>query len=142
MKLRTMPFLLAVTFAAMSGYAQGAPENPSYSQFVGIWHADVDGQPTGTLTLATDTGELGGTVVLDIVSDRSGTPRVIASEPHVLMNLHISGNTLSFQVKMKRPDGTIVLPTFTVTLTSPAKAAIHCVTCSANAPVVELTKGQ
>ncbi len=126
----------------MSGYAQGAPENPSYSQFVGIWHADVDGQPTGTLTLATDTGELGGTVVLDIVSDRSGTPRVIASEPHVLMNLHISGNTLSFQVKMKRPDGTIVLPTFTVTLTSPAKAAIHCVTCSANAPVVELTKGQ
>lgn len=142
MKFRTMAFVLAVTFAATPDYAQGTPENSSYSQFVGIWHADLDGQPTGTLTLATDTGELGGTVVLDMVSDRSGTPRVIASEPHVLMNPRVSGNTLSFQVKMKRPDGAILVPTFTVTLTSLGKAGIHCVTCGAKAPVAELTKGQ
>lgn len=115
-------------------------QSTSNADWTGIWHADVAGQPTGTLTLATDTGELGGTVVLDIISDRSGTPQVIASDPHVLVNPRVSGNTLSFQVKMQKPDGTIVAHGFTVTLTAPRKANFHCVTCGADAPFVELTK--
>jgi len=107
--------------------------------WVGIWYAHVIGQPTGTLTLATDTGELGGTVVLDIISGKGGTPHVIASEPHVLMNPHVDGNVLSFQVKTKRSDATF-LADFTVTLVAPGKANLHCTNCGASAPVIELTK--
>ncbi|MGO9326169.1 MAG: hypothetical protein ACLP07_16560 [Terracidiphilus sp.] len=109
--------------------------------WVGIWHANAGGQPTGTLTLATDTGELGGTVVLDMVSDRSGTPKVIASEPHVLMNPIADSNTLTFQVKMQKPQGSSFVASFEVKRTATDKATIHCVNCGADAPVVELVKG-
>lgn len=134
--------IIAALCLAIAAFGSTSAQSATNDQWVGIWHAHVDGQPTGTLTLAADTGELGGTVVLDMVSDRGGTPRVIASEPHVLLNPHVNGNTLSFQVKMQRPDGRIVVPTFNVTLTSPRNANIHCMTCGADAPVVALAKGQ
>jgi hypothetical protein len=127
--------------AAIAACTAGAAQTTAGEDWVGIWHANVAGQPTGILTLATDTGALGGTVVLDMVSDRSGTPKVIASEPHVLLNPLAAGNTLMFQVKMHRPDGAIVVASFEVKRTAPDKATIHCVSCGADAPVVELVKG-
>jgi hypothetical protein len=107
---------------------------------VGIWHAEVDGKPSSTLTLGNDTGELGGTVVLDMVSREGGAPHVIASEPHVLMNLHADSNTLSFQVRIQRPDGVSLVASFIVARTPSGKATIHCTTCGPDAPVVELVK--
>ncbi len=132
------PFVLAVLTIALcvTMRAQTANEN-----WVGIWHANAGGQPTGTLTLATDTGALGGTVVLDILCCEGETPHVIASEPHVLLDPAVAGNTLTFQVKMRRPDGGSVVASFEVKRTAADKATIHCTTCGSDAPVVELVKG-
>ncbi|MGA3131599.1 MAG: hypothetical protein ABSD59_12405 [Terracidiphilus sp.] len=130
-----------LALAAIAACATTVAQTTAGEDWVGIWHANVAGQPTGTLTLATDTGDLGGTVVLDMVSERSGTPKVIESEPHVLINPLAAGNTLTFQVKMHRPDGMIVEASFEVKRTAPNQATIHCVSCGADAPIVELVKG-
>jgi hypothetical protein len=127
--------LLAIALCAVAK-AQSTNET-----WVGIWHANVANKPSATLTLANDTGELGGTFVLDIVNGEGGQPRVIASEPHVLMNPKVTGDTLTFQVKTWRPDATKFLATFEVKLTTADKAAIHCLNCDTDAPVVELVKG-
>jgi hypothetical protein len=115
---------------------------PSNTDWIGIWHADMDGQPTGTLTLATDTGELGGTVVLDIVSREGGMPHVIASDPHVLLSPHVDGNRLTFQVRIKRLDGSVSLANFAVTRSSIDQASLHCTNCGINAPVVGLIRSR
>ena len=134
--------MLALTLMTVSACSMARAQTASNVDWTGIWHAEVDGQPTDTLTLATDTGALGGTVVLDMVSLEGGTPHVIESEPHVLMNLKADGSTLNFQVKMKRPSGTNVVASFTVTSTSVDKANIHCTSCGPEALVVELVRGQ
>lgn len=113
---------------------------PAKDNWIGIWHAHVNGRPTDTLTLASDPGKLGGTIVLDMVSEDSGSPRVIASDPHLLMNPHLNGETLSFQVRMKMRDGKPALRNFTATLLSQDKADVHCLNCGADAPVVEFTR--
>jgi hypothetical protein len=130
---------LIVALTAMAAGAFAVAQAPGKQDWVGIWQANVGGKPSGTLTLAADTGELGGTLVLDMVSDEGGTPHVIASEPHVLMQPRVDGNVLSFGVKTKRTDAA-ALANFTVTLVSPGKANIHCTNCGADAPVVELSK--
>jgi hypothetical protein len=135
-KIFSIAFLLSALACAASAQSSAS------SQWIGIWHASFDGLPTDTLTLAADTGELGGTVVLDMVSDQGGAPHVIESEPHLLMNPHVDGDTLSFHVKMQKPDGSIVMRNFTATLTSPGNANFHCVNCGADAPVVHLVKNQ
>jgi hypothetical protein len=133
--------IFAIAFLA--GALVGASaQSTADARWVGIWNADVNGLPTSTLTLATDTGELGGTMVLDMVSDEGGTPHVIASDPHVLINPHVDGGTLSFHVKMQKPDGSVVTRDFTVALASPGNANFHCVNCGADAPVVHLVKNR
>ena len=127
--------VLAIALCATAKAQTAASEG-----WVGIWHAHVGGQPTGALTLATDTGDLGGTLVLDMVSDKSGTPKVIESEPHVLMNPVADSDTLTFQVKMQRPKGSSFVASFEVKRTATDKATIHCVNCGADAPVVDLVR--
>lgn len=107
--------------------------------WVGIWHATPDGLPAGALTLAADTGELGGTLVLDIISHDGGRTHVIAAEPHVLLNPHVDGNTLSFEIKAIRK-GALAPANFTVTRIAPDKAIIQCESCGANGPGITLTK--
>jgi len=132
-------FVILVSAIALCAVARAQATSEDW---VGIWHANVSGQPSSMLTLASDTGELGGTLVLDMVSADGGQPHVIASEPHVLMNLHVAQNTLTFQVKMRPPNATGFLATFEVKRTAADKATIHCVDCGAGAPVVDLVKGQ
>jgi hypothetical protein len=134
--------MLLLTLTAVSACSMTAAQTAANFDWTGVWHANAAGLPTDALTLATDTGALGGTVVLDMVSHEGGTPHVIESEPHVLMNLEADGSKLSFQVKMKRPGGSIVVASFTVTSTSADKANIHCTSCGSGAPVVELIRGQ
>jgi hypothetical protein len=138
MKRRMLIVPLALAATCVAAVAQTAKD----TDWAGVWHAHVAGQPTDTLTLANDTGELGGTIVLDIVSGDGGTPHVIASDPHVLVNPHIAGSSLSFQVKMRRRDGGNVMANFEVTRTAAGKATIHCMSCGANAPVIELEKDE
>ena len=133
--------LLALALGSIVAFASGTAQPATTDDWVGIWHTDVGGLPSGTLTLATDTGQLGGTVVLDIISREDGKPHVIASEPHVLVSPHVDGNTLWFDVKMRRLNGSVVSATFNVTRTAPDRMTLHCINCG-NAPVVQLIKQQ
>lgn len=137
MKLRIFVFALVAIALCASAIGQTVQNS---GDWVGIWHAESDGLPTGWLTLAADSGTLGGTVVLDIVGREGGHPRVIAQDPHVLMNPHVDGKSLSFDVRMRKRDGSIVTASFVVTRTSSEKASIHCVSCGADAPIVELAR--
>lgn len=115
--------------------ADSAPKGSIRADWVGVWQAELDGQPGATLTLADDSGQLGGTLVLDIISRDSGTAKVTAQEPHVLLNARVDGKTLTFEAM--RPDRSAM--TFTVTLGKDDTASIHCVNCG-DAPVVQLVK--
>lgn len=117
--------------------ADGLPKGGVRADWVGVWRAQLDGQPSATLTLADDSGKLGGTLVLDIIARDSGTARVVAQEPHVLLHVRADGKTLTFEAK--RPDRSASPMTFTVTLGADDTARIHCLNCG-DAPVVELVK--
>jgi hypothetical protein len=131
---------VTVCVVSLLASAAGA-ESAVDGRWVGVWRAEMNGQLTaGTLTLAADTGDLGGTVVLDTVRDKHGKPQEIAIDPHVLISPLTSGNTLSFHVKMKRLDGSIFAPEFLVTLTSPDKANMRCLNCGAGAPLVPFVR--
>ena len=132
---------VALMFAAATLCAGASAQRAATEDWVGVWHAHPDGLPTGTLTLATDTGDLGGTLVLDIISHEGGHTHVIAAEPHVLLHPRVDGNTLSFEVKTIRK-GVLAPANFTVTRTAPGKATIRCENCGAEAPGIALTKDE
>ncbi len=121
-----------VTTAALSAQPGGA------GTWTGVWEGQLDGQPSVTLTLAEDSGELGGTLVLNIISAEEGQPHVVAREPHVLVQPRVDGNKLSFEVR--RIDKSSDPMNFTVVLTHEGKAQIHCLNCGAEAPTVTLVK--
>jgi hypothetical protein len=129
--------LIAIAAASLLACAATA-ETPVNAQWDGVWQGQLDGQPSVTLTLAEDTGELGGTLVLNRVEREQGQPAyVAATEPHVLVHPRLDGNLLSFGVR--KPNGDLM--TFKVVLTPEGKARIHCTTCGADAPQVDMTKG-
>jgi hypothetical protein len=130
--------ILVIASIAIALGVSAAAQSAGNTPWVGLWHAELDGQPAVTLTLAEDTGALGGTVVFNIVSRGGGQPHVIASEPHVVLGPRIDGNTLAFQIK--KLDGGLL--SFAVELSSAGKAQIHCLNCGADAPVAELVRDQ
>ena len=105
--------------------------------WVGVWQGELDGQPGVTLTLAEDTGELGGTVVFNAVSREGGSAHVIGSEAHVLLHPHVDGRTLSFQVKQTRNNREVQVA---VTITADGKAQLRCLNCGEDNPVAELVR--
>jgi hypothetical protein len=105
--------------------------------WVGVWQGELDGQPSVTLTLAEDTGELGGTVVLNMVSREGGSPHVIGSESHVLLHPRIDGRTLSFQAKQSRNNRELQVA---VTITADGKAQLRCLNCGVDSPATELVR--
>jgi len=134
----TIP-VFALIAIAMSAAAAGQTA-PGSNAWIGVWHAELDGRPGTTLTLADDTGELGGTLVMYMVSREGGQPHVVATDPHVLVAPRLDGDTLTFSVKrMHRTDQPAQ---FSVVLTASGTAKIHCLNCGADAPVVELVKNQ
>jgi len=63
---------LALAFTSAFGVAHAQSEvNANWTR---IWHASTGGLLTDTLTLAADTSELGGTVVLNMISRDGGQP--------------------------------------------------------------------
>lgn len=136
---RIFPVLV---LGAIAACISASGQTPTTDDWVGIWHADPEAQPTGPLTLAADTGQLGGTVVLNGVSREGGQEHLIAREPHVLLNPQVDGNTLLFDVKVRMMNGSIVVGSFKVTRTAPDKATIRCISCGNDAPVVPLVKSQ
>ena len=128
-----------VVFASMIALCCAVAQSNTDAGWVGVWQGKLDGQPSVILTLAEDTGTLEGTLVLNIITrEDGGQPRIVAHEPHVVVRPRIDGNNLSFQ--LKRLDASSPMMDFTVILTAPGSARIHCLNCGDDAPVVEMTR--
>ncbi len=127
-------FVLAAAAAAGGALAQSNPN----AEWLGVWHAELDGQPSVILTLADDTGALGGTVVLNLIEkEQGGSAHVVQTDAHVLMNPHAEQNLLSFACK--KPSGELIH--FAVARGADGVVTIHCRDCGAGAPTVPLTHG-
>lgn len=130
--------LLAAS-AAMLFTCIAAAQAPANAKWKGVWQGELDGQPAVTLTLADDSGALGGTVVFNMIERQTqGLPHVASIQPHILLDPQAAGNTLAFQIM--RPDHASLK--FTVTLDGNDKAHIHCLNCGPDAPVAELVRMQ
>ena len=123
----------SLSFVAVQLVAQSTKTIP-----LGVWRGSLDGLPGVTLTLADDSGEIGGTVVFYAIN---GEPRrVFSIEPHLLLHPKLEGNTLSFQVKLGGRGDRTGLATVKVVFNTDAKAQIRCLDCGSDSPTTELTK--
>src|SRR2546430_2677939 len=85
--LASLAFLTALPLVAQS---------PKSSP-LGVWQGTLDGLPGVTLTLANDSGEIGGTVVFNAINGDSH--KILFVEPHTLLHPKLEGDTLTFQIK-------------------------------------------
>ena len=85
--------LASIAFVATLPLIAQAPQ----SSLRGVWRGTLDGLPGVTLTLANDTGELGGTVVFYGVN--GAEHKIVIIQPHMLLNPQLEGNTLNFRIK-------------------------------------------
>lgn len=116
-----------------------AAESSGRSAWIGVWNGELDGQPGVRLTLADDTGQLGGTVVFNLIKKENGQARVAGSDTHVLMHPHLEGSLLSFDV-IRASD--LKELQMRVRLVADGKAELHCVNCGEEAPIAPLTKAR
>jgi len=121
----------SLSFVAVPLVAQSTKTIP-----LGVWRGSLDGLPGVTLTLADDSGEIGGTVVFYGINGESR--RIVVIEPHILLHPKFEGNILSFQVKFGG-DRT-GLATVKVVFNTDTKAQIRCLDCGSDSPTAELTK--
>jgi hypothetical protein len=108
------------------------------TDWLGVWQGELHGEPSVVLTLADDTGQLGGTVVLNIIKNEDGQAHIVALEPHVLVNPRVDGDVLAFQ--FRKLDGGFL--DFTIKRTGADKATIHCLNCGPDAPAVDLARAK
>jgi len=102
----------------------------------GVWQGTLDGMPGVTLTLANDTGQIGGTVVFYGVNGKEH--RIVVVQPHVLLHPNLEGQTLSFQIQFSGDRQG--LARVEVVFTDTNKARLHCLDCGADSPIAELTR--
>ena len=128
-------FCLLIMAGCMA-VAQGSSD----ASWVGVWQAELDGQPSAILTLAKDNGTLEGTLVLNGISRDGGKPHIAVREAHLLMHPKIDGNKLSFDLKrLQNSEGRM---SFTMDFTDSGSAILHCSNCGRDAPAVQLRKQQ
>jgi hypothetical protein len=70
----------------------------SNARWVGVWESRTKDLPGLTLTLGDDSGDVGGTIVNNVM--REGV--IVWHMAHILLHPHVDGNTLSFQVNDDR----------------------------------------
>ncbi len=102
---------------------------------LGVWQGTLDGLPGVTLTLANDSGDIGGTVVFNAINGDSH--KILFIEPHTLLHPKLEGDTLTFQIKFGG-DRT-GLARVTVVFNAD-KAQLHCLDCGPGSPTTELTR--
>ena len=131
MRARMIPLVCALVMLTCLAHAVAE----SHGNWIGVWQAKVENQPGMTLTLADDTGELGGTIVFEVWNRDESRP--IAREPHPLMRVQIDGSVLSFQVDgCCNRSGVLNM---TVELGKDGKAQFRCSNCGST-EVTELEK--
>ena len=132
--------MTAFVCLALAGAAALLAESTGTAQWDGVWQGELDGVPSVTLTVAHDTGQLSGTLVLNLIKKENGGPaRIAAVESHALVSPRVEANTLDFAVR-KHGSGDLIK--FTVSMAADGTARIHCTSCGDSAPVVEIAKQQ
>jgi hypothetical protein len=134
MKLRTLAFAylsLAITLPARAG--KPVPDSP----WVGIWQAQLEGQPSVILTLGDDTGQLGGGIVFNVIARDGGQAHIIGRDAHVLINPRVEGDTLRFQVIRLSDKRQLDM---SMQMTADGTAQFHCANCGADSPVVDIVR--
>lgn len=141
MKSKTLAILsasLLVSAVCATRPASSQTNDQINNQWIGVWEGTLDGQPSATLTIANDTGAIGGTLVLNLIKkEKNGQSRIAVHDPHVLVAPQIKDGILSFEVKRRAPNAPAH---FTVTLLPSGEAQIRCSTCGPDAPTVEMTR--
>jgi len=128
MKKRTLASLALLTALPLA--AQSPKTSP-----LGVWQGTLDGLPGVILTLANDSGEIGGTVVFNALN--GDLHKILLVEPHTLLHPKLEGNTLNFQIKFAG-DRT-GLARVTVVFNGD-KAQLHCLDCGPDSPIAELIR--
>jgi hypothetical protein len=103
---------------------------------LGVWRGTLDGLPGVTLTLANDTGEIGGTVVFYGINGEAH--QIVLIQPHTLLNPRLEGDTLSFQIKLG--GNRTGLARVTAVFGADNKAQLHCLDCGPDSPTTELIR--
>ena len=114
-------------------------QSTNLTSWLGVWQGQLGGQPAVTLTLADENGELGGTVVLNVVIRENGAAKVAGSSVHMVMHPRVEGNTLSFDIT--RPSDAKRL-TMAVAMQADDRMTIKCVNCGDDAATAELVKSR
>jgi hypothetical protein len=141
---------LASVLLLVSTTTFGQPAATAHN-WIGVWHVQEANKPGVVITLADDGGSLTGTIVFDVWKRQ--TNEHIATEPRTVVNPHLEGNTLAFQVRRilkphlkgdppayEDPSDTDIAE-MTLVPTADGKAMLNCPKCGGNAPT-ELVKQQ
>jgi len=139
--------MLLVT-AAFSQTPQPAttPGAKDASDVVGIWRAQMEGQPAMTLTVTDEGGSLTGAVLFYLHRRETGKELVVTPGiPEPLFNPRFDGKTLTFQVSHRRAHPPATLNdrpvTFRLMLDGTGKAALVNVSeADPNAPAFVLER--
>ena len=113
----------AIPFSSPAQAVAGAAA--SNAKWVGVWEGQTRDLLGLTLTLGDDAGEVGGTIVNNVMRD--GT--IVGHMAHVLLHPHIEGDSLSFQVKDDRNPKELI--DMSMEMTGGSAAHLHCKNCGA-----------
>lgn len=98
-------FMLLLAMAPVFGQAVNAQTSqPTTARITGVWRGQMDGLPAVTMVISDEGGSLTGAVLFyfhmrKTVNDPyTSTPGL----PEPMFNLHLDGNTLTFQVSHRR----------------------------------------
>jgi hypothetical protein len=139
-----MKKLIFASIALLASTVVSAQPNSPSPNWTGVWKITTPGKAGLTITLADDSGALTGTIVFEVMNRETG--QHIANEPRTLVNPHLVGNALTFQVKnILKPhlkdDATatndkpeVDIADMTLTPTAEGKATLTCPKCGDASP--------
>ena len=133
-----MKILALFACLAALGATPAANSQNNSADWTGVWQATLEGQPGMVLTLSDDSGELGGTVVFNGLSQETHT--IVATETHLLLHPHLDAGTLTFQIKKHGNEMNTGTRSFTLVFTSTGKLQSRCTDCGPDSPATELTR--
>jgi hypothetical protein len=118
MKFRIIAFLSAALMLAPIAAAQSESNQPVDNKpILGVWRAQMDGQPAFTLVITGENGGLSGAILFYKLMREDENHIYIASPgvPEPILNPKFDGKVLTFQVSHRRahPPGTLNDPPVT-----------------------------
>jgi hypothetical protein len=129
-----------------------AAATDSAHAWTGVWQMTSPGKPGGAITLADDGGSLTGVIVFNVLSRETG--QRIAIETRTMVNPHVQGNALVFQVRQilkphlkgdppasENASDPADIVEMKITPDTDGKAILTCSKCGSSAPM-ELVKQQ